>query len=211
MNQAEKYCENCKTSKVFYYTMKGTRMECGGCGRLYTREELVNNFISLSKDPEYAEKGTSYVDAEIDAYRSAYEKHIHTMKKLAPNDVSKTLTLPIDSEERKGYPLLSGCLKYFAAALASVARTSKLGNDKHNPGQPLHHARGKSMDHGDCIIRHLMDIEDLLAARERGNTFITNRLILDEAGSLAWRALAYSQELHERLGAAPLAPGAKET
>jgi len=34
------------------------------------------------------------------------------------------------------------------------------------------------------------------------------RQILAEASSLAWRALALSQELHERFGA-PLAPGAK--
>ncbi len=116
------------------------------------------------------------------------------------------MTLPTDSNERKMYPLLSGVLRYFPAALAGVARTSKLGNDKHNPGQPLHHARGKSMDHGDCIVRHLMDVGDLVAARNRGES-VTNQQILDEVNQMAWRALAYSQELHEKLGA-PLAPGA---
>lgn len=72
----------------------------------------------------------------------------------------------------------------------------------------MHHARGKSMDHGDCVIRHLLDVEDLIAARERGNTDITDKQILDEADQMSWRALAFSQELHEQLGA-PLAPGAK--
>lgn len=117
------------------------------------------------------------------------------------------MTLPIDSAERKNYPMLSGCLKYFPAALAGVANTSKLGNDKHNPGQPLHHARGKSMDHGDCIIRHLIDVEDLLAAQARGSDVSLDQVLL-EVNQLCWRALAYSQELHERFGA-PLAPGAK--
>jgi hypothetical protein len=42
----------------------------------------------------------------------------------------------------------------FAAPLAEVAQVSWHGNDKHNPGQPLHHTRGKSMDHPDCIARH---------------------------------------------------------
>ena len=111
-------------------------------------------------------------------------------------------TLPTDSAERKNYPLLRGCLNYFPAALAGVAHTSKIGNDKHNPGEPLHHARGKSMDHGDCILRHLMDLEDLIAANAEGTS------ILEEANSLAWRALALSQELHERFGA-PLAPAAE--
>lgn len=118
-------------------------------------------------------------------------------------------TLPTDSEARKAVPLLAGCLRYFPAALAGVARWSKLGNDKHNPGEPLHHARGKSMDHGDCILRHLSDIQDLVSAVERGPHKLDSQAILDEADALAWRACALSQELHERFGGAPLAPGAK--
>lgn len=117
-------------------------------------------------------------------------------------------TLPTDSKERKNYPIFRGCLRYFPAALAGIAKTSKLGNDKHNPDQPLHHARGKSLDHGDCILRHLMDVEDLLAAYERGNPEVTTYDILFEVNQMAWRALAFSQDLHEKFGS-PLAPGAK--
>lgn len=117
-------------------------------------------------------------------------------------------TLPADSEARKGIPLLSGCLRYFPAALAGVARWSKIGNDKHNPGEPLHHARGKSADHGDCIVRHLTDIQDLLVVIDRSGNLNT-QAVLDEVSALCWRALALSQEMHERFGGAPLAPGAK--
>ncbi len=120
--------------------------------------------------------------------------------------IIRSMTLPIDSAERKNYPLLSGCLKYFPAALAGVANISKKGNDKHNKGLPLHHDRNKSMDHGDCVIRHLIDTEDLLAKIERGEP-VTNEEILTEVNQLAWRVLAYSQNIHERLGS-PLAPGA---
>lgn len=122
-----------------------------------------------------------------------------------------TLTLPDVSELRKDIPLLSGCLRYFPAALAGVARWSRIGNAKHNPGQPLHWARGKSGDHGDCILRHLMDLQDLHAAVERGELkpFASIERILDEADALAWRALALSQELHEQCGA-PIAPSAYE-
>lgn len=120
---------------------------------------------------------------------------------------TRTMTLPTDSQERKNYPLFDGLLCYFPAALAGIARTSKLGNDKHNPGEPLHHARGKSMDHGDCILRHLVDIKDLLASRSRGAT-ISNEAILDEVSQMAWRALAFAQKIHEDLGA-PMAPAAK--
>ena len=124
------------------------------------------------------------------------------------------MTLPTDSKERKNYPIFAGCLRYFPAALAGVAHISKLGNDKHNPGEELHHARGKSMDHGDCILRHLVDLEDLLSelAREgsvEGDGTIKVEGILTEVNQMAWRALALSQELHEKFGA-PLAPGAKK-
>lgn len=122
--------------------------------------------------------------------------------------MSKELTLPTDSAERKNYPMMRGCLNYFPAALAGVAKISKLGNDKHNPGEPLHHARGKSTDHGDCIIRHLTDLQDLLA-HKAVHTAEQEAQILTEVSSLAWRALALSQELHESFGS-PLAPGAKE-
>jgi hypothetical protein len=119
-------------------------------------------------------------------------------------------TLPTDSEERKNVPLYSGCLKYFPAALAGVARISKKGNDKHNPGQPMHHSRGKSADHADCILRHLADVADILARVELGEPGEPGgrNALLEEVSCLAWRSLAFSQELHERYGGCPLAPGA---
>jgi len=105
--------------------------------------------------------------------------------------------LPSGSAERKGIPLATGCLYYFPAALAEVARLSKAGNDKHNPGQPLHHARGKSTDHADCIIRHQIDVGTI----DPDTGF-------DHAVMVAWRALAQLQEILEGRGA-PLARGAK--
>jgi len=122
--------------------------------------------------------------------------------------VTPKMTLPTDSKTRKEYPMMMGCIRYFPAALAGVSNTSKRGNDKHNLGEELHHARGKSMDHGDCILRHLIDVQDLLAAMDRGENK-TPAQVLEEVNQMAWRALAYSQELHERFGA-PMAPGAKK-
>ncbi len=112
-----------------------------------------------------------------------------------PAEVSMTI-LPVGSVERKSIPLASGVLDYFPAALAYVARVSKTGNDKHNPGEPLHHARGKSTDHADCIARHLLERGEIDA--EDG---------LRHSGKLAWRALALLQEELENAGA-PLARGA---
>jgi hypothetical protein len=124
-------------------------------------------------------------------------------------------TLPTDSAERKDVPVFSGVLKYAPAAIAGVARISKLGNDKHNPGEALHHARGKSTDHADCIVRHAMDVADLEAAIARRDFNVAGKdqeaeAVLLEVSQLAWRALMWSQELHERYGGAPLAPGARQ-
>lgn len=95
--------------------------------------------------------------------------------------------LPEDSAERKTYPLYSGVLRYFPAALATVAHHSYLGNEKHNPGQELHWARGKSDDHLDAAARHMLE-GDLPGA--------------------AWRILAALQLECEANGA-PMAPGAR--
>lgn len=128
----------------------------------------------------------------------------------AINNISSSImTLPTDSNARKEYPLFRGVLRYFPAALAGAARISKMGNDKHNPGEELHHARGKSQDHGDCIIRHLIDTADLISALDKSIGNVTKQDVLNEASQLVWRALAFSQELHEKFGA-PLAPGAKK-
>lgn len=86
--------------------------------------------------------------------------------------------------------MCAGLVDYFPAALAEVANVSFEGNEKHNPGQPLHWARGKSMDHPDCILRHLA---------ERGGFDGPIR----HSAALAWRALALLQEELEAEGAAP--------
>jgi len=110
---------------------------------------------------------------------------------------ARAATLPTDSAARKEIPIAEGVLFYFPAAIAEVARISRIGNDKHNPGEPLHHARGKSMDHEDCIVRHTLD------ARESAGAVRTEHL-----ANRAWRALAALQEHCETAGA-PLAPNAR--
>lgn len=100
------------------------------------------------------------------------------------------------SAERKLYPLCTGLLDYFPDALAEVANISFKGNQKHNPGQPLHHARGKSSDHADCVIRHLME--------RGGRDPEGNR----HSAQLVWRALALLQEEIEQEYGLPLPRGA---
>lgn len=64
------------------------------------------------------------------------------------------MPLPNDAKGRKAVPLHSGLVAYFKDALIEVARLSQIGNDQHNPGQPLHWSKDKSNDHEDCLLRH---------------------------------------------------------
>lgn len=84
--------------------------------------------------------------------------------------------------KRKGQPLYSGVLKYFPDALLEVAEVSRIGNDQHNPGEPLHWAREKSTDELDCVARHLVDA----GTRDSDGT--------RHSAKLAWRALANLQK-----------------
>ena len=99
--------------------------------------------------------------------------------------VTRRLLTALSSDERKKYPITTGVLDYFPDAIAMVAHVSFLGNQKHNPGQPLHWARGKSMDHEDCIARHTIERD----------TVEDNVL---HAANRAWRALASLQEMLEK-------------
>jgi hypothetical protein len=56
------------------------------------------------------------------------------------------MALPTDAKQRKSVPIYSGVIKYFPNALAAVAELSRIGNDQHNPGKPLHWDRSKSGD-----------------------------------------------------------------
>jgi hypothetical protein len=122
---------------------------------------------------------------------------------MAETNEVKTV-LPIDSKARKDIPIVSGCLDYFPAALAAVAEVSRIGNEKHNPGEPMHHAREKSGDHADCVGRHLMERGKFDSIRMPDGRYVSIR----HSAEGAWRYLALLQEELEAAGA-PLARAAK--
>ena len=65
--------------------------------------------------------------------------------------------LPTDAEARLEFPMFSGLLAYFPRACAAVAHHSFIGNEQHNPGEPMHWAKEKSIGKGDKILRHLTE------------------------------------------------------
>lgn len=89
--------------------------------------------------------------------------------------------------DRKDFPMVTGLLDYFPDALADVARLSLIGNEKHNPGEPLHWSREKSTDHADCIIRHMIRRAD----------YDDDGIL--HATKVAWRALAQLQLILENI------------
>lgn len=91
-------------------------------------------------------------------------------------------SLPEEDNLRAEFPMADGLLDYFPNALAYVSKISKQTGDKHHPGDPIHWERGKSMDHRNKIMRHLVD--------SGGKDEFGNR----HSGGLAWRALALLQE-----------------
>lgn len=113
----------------------------------------------------------------------------------APQEPAQSL--PTSALARKELPLTTGLLDYFPAALIAVAGLSRIGNEQHNPGQPMHWARGKSGDEADALLRHLVDRGAIDTDGIRHST------------KVAWRALALLQKELEAEGLAPISRGSQ--
>lgn len=122
------------------------------------------------------------------------------------------LSLGRDHAARKALPIMR-VLGYFTAAIAGLTRHAVRGNNQHNPGEPLHWARGKSTDHAECVGRHSFDMMDLHAWLERNPTHPDRERVLDELeheyDARLWRAAADSQEFYEKFRGAPISPSSK--
>lgn len=110
----------------------------------------------------------------------------------------KRLLSLLTSSQRKEYPIVTGCLHYFPDALTMVSHASYLATKKHNVGQEMHWARGKSVDHEDCLGRHTIEC----GIDDDGIEHATNR---------AWRALAALQLLLEEKHGLSLPKGARRS
>lgn len=97
-----------------------------------------------------------------------------------------------ESALRKRQPLVRGALRYFPDALLAVAELSLYGNEKHNPGEELHWSRGKSNDHADCVVRHLLEPFGVDTGYGEGKHVL-------HSVAAAWRALANAQVEIEEL------------
>jgi hypothetical protein len=62
-----------------------------------------------------------------------------------------------DPEVRKMLQVFTVQSEYFPKAMREVTRVCVAGNAQHNPGEPLHWARGKSMDQMNALFHHMVD------------------------------------------------------
>lgn len=152
------------------------------------REELASTFCPL----------TDLVDVELTRADSgrvivqprSVDEQMRDISEEVAGMIEEDDARAIASKARKDIPLYSGCYNYFPLALQEVAKLSKEGNDKHNPGQPLHWNRtpGLSDDHADALARHFVDIGK--PDPDMGG--------ITHTASVAWRALALLQEEMEK-------------
>ncbi len=147
-------------------------------------EFLVQNDEWLSSDRQDIE-GHSFAPHDHHC-EPLVDKSLEILNRMntepRPDGSGTALGLPSDPKARKAIPIYSGCIKYFPDALAAVAELSRIGNDQHNPGKPLHWDRSKSGDELDALTRHLLD----------AGTLDTDGI--RHSAKVAWRALANLQK-----------------
>lgn len=98
------------------------------------------------------------------------------------------MALPKDAQARKDIPIYLGFVTYFPDAMAAVAELSKIANEQHSPGQPVHWAKGKSQDELDALLRHLIDAQ----SEDRDEEGVLHMV------KVAWRAMANVQRMADR-------------
>lgn len=168
----------------------------------YTREQLVDMNAEQRVKDRYieADRGwCSYCGAGNDRLGYAHLSSCRTKRHLdraisnsppacpdldqeQPHEDEMNLcSLPTDAQARKNAPIARGVLDYFPLAIVAVAELSRIGNEQHNPGEPMHWAKEKSTDEADCIVRHLIDRGKMDTDGVRHST------------KVAWRALALLQ------------------
>lgn len=168
----------CTWSRHQLYAERDRLSRCPDCGGNLT----VGNAVFV-KNRDLGDETTRHMPARLRTVEAvppaSFEEYLKRIG-AAASRIDEPLVLPTDSAARKKMPVTTGALHYFPRAIAYIAgEVSRPGNEKHNPGEPLHWSKEKSTDHADCIGRHLLELgkrDPVTGTRE--------------SGYLAWRALA---------------------
>lgn len=101
---------------------------------------------------------------------------------MRPNDLPKAQD-GIRSWDgfRKYAPVYDGFIKYWPNAITAVAELSRVANEQHNPGEPIHWAKEKSKDELNALMSHLIK-------RAGGRVYDDDRI--RHLAKVAWRAMS---------------------
>jgi hypothetical protein len=106
--------------------------------------------------------------------------------------------LPTDYAARKDLPLYTYLTQYHPDAIIELVKVSVAGNIQHNPGEPMHWARGKSMDQLNTAVRHVMDHGMGSVYDDSEPSEVTERIgPVMHLAKAAWRLMAEMQLLCE--------------
>ncbi len=147
-------------------------------------EEIKQRAGMVWSDDTQVDPAVAAIDAAEAAYAAQFEPR--PAFPIIDDDAPPPVFMSTDSAVRKMMPVASGCMNYFPDALMLVSWVSRVGNDKHNPGQPLHWAKDKSADEPDAEARHMLDIFRGLPP----DPGLEPLGALGHYASKAWRALA---------------------
>lgn len=151
----------------------------------YIYNSVKPGYFARPCDGLVSAKEDAHVYSEDDFLAGGYSGHVQFVpltEDLESDTVIYATGMPTEAAKRKAIPLATGCVDYFPDALAAVAELSRIGNDQHNPGQPLHWDRAKSTDEADALMRHFIDRGKLDSDGVR------------HSAKVAWRALALLQK-----------------
>lgn len=155
-----------KFNGIFEVENQGIKSICMYCGK------TIVPFGSLTK---YVHQDTEKSECITPGGTYAMPT---TNKAIINQNIPKTGIEGATAQERKTYPVATGVVDYFPLALVEISHVSYIGNEQHNPGQPLYWDRSKSGDESDALMRHFI---------HRG-TYDTDGI--RHTAKIAWRALA---------------------
>lgn len=168
---------------VEYLGTSGAWKASDRCTGLYDTSKLADEAIDRALP--FAAKGIKYRVTPVQSLLESLEdqKQWESKQALAvglhPAQLMAAQASATPPAITKADCLSSGVLDYFRNALAAVGRHSKFGNDKYNPGKPLHWSFNQSTAHADAIASHLAQHGEIDPETGYSHTV-----------ALAWRALA---------------------
>jgi hypothetical protein len=154
-----------------------------GCRMLSVGVEVLETYKRINQ----LERSLSLVEAENAALRNeiAFRDLAEQRETFERNSsLGNSVGLPTEDKARKRLQIWTWLMEYFPDAILALVEVSIRGNEQHNPGEPLHWARGKSMDQMNTAFRHQWDYGRGVKKDTDGQYHL---------GKAAWRLLAQLQ------------------